>query len=233
MAVQPNFYAVLPASVRYDKELMDKAKLLYAEISALANKEGYCFASNKYFADLYGVSTRQIITLINNLEDKGYIKIERNVKSRKIFIFGGFTVKKTSPQGEENFTQQGEENFTHNNTSINNINNNIYTPEFEEWYQRYPNKFNKQQTFKNWNSALKQYKIEDLQKALDNYLRYIEQENVETKYITRSTNFLGKKSEFIAWIENDEQKENDSLPVSNPFTNEGYADRLRRFKDEY
>ena len=35
---QPNYYAIIPATVRYDTNLKYAKKLLYGEITALANK---------------------------------------------------------------------------------------------------------------------------------------------------------------------------------------------------
>lgn len=75
MEDRPNYWAVLPAQIRYDKELPPNAKLLYAEISALTNGEGYCFASNAYFERLYELSERTVIRLIRALEAGGYIRI--------------------------------------------------------------------------------------------------------------------------------------------------------------
>lgn len=71
---EPNYFAIIPANVRYDKNLRDKAKLLYGEITALCNKEGFCWAKNEYFADLYDVTKTTVSTLIKNLIDNGYIK---------------------------------------------------------------------------------------------------------------------------------------------------------------
>lgn len=56
MNEKPGYYAIIPAGVRYDKQLPQGAKLLYGEITALTNKNGYCWASNDYFAKLYSVS---------------------------------------------------------------------------------------------------------------------------------------------------------------------------------
>lgn len=76
MAEAPSYYAIIPANVRYDQNLPGKAILLYGEITALCNQKGYCWASNDYFAKLYGVNSKSIQRWIKNLEDQGYISRE-------------------------------------------------------------------------------------------------------------------------------------------------------------
>lgn len=73
---KPGYWAVLPANVRYDDRLRPNGKILYAEITALASKDGYCWADNKYFADLYGVTVRSIQILLQQLEKLGYVRLE-------------------------------------------------------------------------------------------------------------------------------------------------------------
>jgi len=70
---QPAFYSILPANVRYDPDLTDSEKVMYSEITALCNKDGFCWCTNGYFAHLYGVSESTISRRINALAKKGYI----------------------------------------------------------------------------------------------------------------------------------------------------------------
>lgn len=90
----PAFYAVIPAHVRYDLALTPSQKLLYGEISALCNKEGYCWASNQYFAKLYGVKRETISGWISALEATCHIKLEyESGISRHIFLIEKQLVK--------------------------------------------------------------------------------------------------------------------------------------------
>jgi hypothetical protein len=81
----PNYYAIIPANVRYCDELCANAKLLYGEITALCHKDGYCYASNKYFSDLYKLKRAQTITdWIKQLEKNAFIRVELIYKEKQI-----------------------------------------------------------------------------------------------------------------------------------------------------
>ena len=75
-AQKPAYWAVLPAVVRYDPELPPSAKILYAEISALTDQRGFCFASNEYFQRLYGMTDRTVRRLLKTLQERGLIRIQ-------------------------------------------------------------------------------------------------------------------------------------------------------------
>ena len=115
MQNKPNYYAILPANVRYCKKLKPMEKILYAEITALSNKYGYCIASNNYFAELYEVDKLTISRWISNLKKHNLINvlIDKNKNNlRKIYI-------KLNVSIDEKINTPIDEKINHNNTSIN------------------------------------------------------------------------------------------------------------------
>lgn len=70
------YWAVIPAPVRYDDRIPASSKVLYAEISALCEETGYCWADNSYFAEIYQMTERSIRRQLASLAECGYIRIE-------------------------------------------------------------------------------------------------------------------------------------------------------------
>lgn len=125
MEEQKNYYAIIPANVRYDKNLKDKAKLLYGEITALCNEKGYCWANNEYFANLYGISKTTVSLLIKNLIDNGYIYSEIIYKDGTKEILNRYLSIVKYPI-KEKLNTPIKEKLKDNNTVINNTINNLY-----------------------------------------------------------------------------------------------------------
>ena len=84
--VFPSYYSILTAKVRYDKEIPMGAKVCFSEITALTNRSGFCYASNKYFAGLYDVSETTISTWIKKLQERGHVRASYLNGQRKIYI---------------------------------------------------------------------------------------------------------------------------------------------------
>lgn len=128
---QPNYYAMIPATVRYDKELKANEKLLFGEITALSNKYGFCHAKNGYFAELYDVSKVSISKWINHLIEKGYLTKQEITKGKQVIERRLFpnsnphkeklntSLTKVNGGNKEKLMAPHKEKFKENNTSIN------------------------------------------------------------------------------------------------------------------
>ena len=126
-SIRPSYYAILDADVRYDTRLSSTAKLIYAEITALTHKEGYAWASNKYFADNFKLSASQVSRIMTQLSKLGYINVYiKDNYVRKITLrkndkplrknAGGVTQK-----AQRGVTQKAQDNTTSINTKTNSI----------------------------------------------------------------------------------------------------------------
>ncbi|MBU7229205.1 helix-turn-helix domain-containing protein [Staphylococcus pseudintermedius] len=192
MSDQPSYYSIITANVRYDNRLTDSEKLLFAEITSLSNKYGYCTASNGYFAKLYEVTKVTVSRRIANLKECGYLQVEiiregNEIKQRKIYpltqmIIPINTNDNTPINNTVNtpiITNVKENNTSNNITSINttSINNNSATDvtlaHFEEWWTLYDKKLDKKKAFSLFKSALKKHGFETIMNGTREYLKTI------------------------------------------------------------
>ena len=80
----------IPKEVWLSPTLTLMEKVLFVEIHSLDNERG-CFASNRYFAEFFGVSPRQIATYVAALKEKGFITVTiANHNERTIHAAGKF-----------------------------------------------------------------------------------------------------------------------------------------------
>lgn len=176
---KPNYYAIIPANVRY-ADIPPQAKLLYGEITALCNKEGYCWATNKYFASLYNVSEFTVSRWISKLRDERLIVVELTKAekgkeiTRKLIIKQQDLLTKTARPIDEKSKRGIDEKSKDNNTSINNTINNIITSDEVNQIIEYFNEiFSKQYRLtpdrsKKIKLRLKTYSLDEIKKAIYN-----------------------------------------------------------------
>lgn len=119
-----NGYSICLNEWALDKEIKNELGLLLI-ISSLCAEKGYCFASNKYLADLFDISEVSVSRKIKLLEEKNYITIEyekrgcevvkRNIRLTKMLTDDYQNCKSTINKNVK------DNNISINNTSINNI----------------------------------------------------------------------------------------------------------------
>lgn len=194
------YYAIIPASIRYDMELIPNAKLLYAEITALCTKEGYCWATNEYFANLYNVNEKTITRWLNDLKENGYITTSIETKRyddgtvkriRYIFIISQQNHIEVSLQNHtDNFVQNHTDIHTDKNVPYHTdknvpYNNTIYNNKYKENIKRKNSETNFEDFKDSYNSICtnlpKVLKItEKRKKAIKNFLKDFTLEDFKT-----------------------------------------------------
>lgn len=150
-----NYYSIIPATILFNNQIKPNEKLLYAMLTSLASKEGFCFASNKYLAERLNVKANTVSSWITDLKRKGFIVVEiirsesNEIVQRKIYINDvHYMINKGHPSTiniEEGNLQKSKDNnkninkavfdknialFNANNRS--NFDQRIYTKEFLE-----------------------------------------------------------------------------------------------------
>lgn len=221
---KPKFFSATPATVGYDNRLCPRALMLFGKITALCKVEGFCWATNNYFATLYKVNKMSVSRWIKQLVDYGYIKsvIEydketKQVIRRKLFpninLFSGEVifcndennVKNASNNNDDDASNNDKNDIFETKENIEKIYaSNVPTPIYKNVYT--PIYKNVEENNRNINNNIlrKKERKEDLN---DNSLFKRENENEIKKISAEKNSTEKKKISFDEIIENYTQNE--------------------------
>ena len=174
----PNFYAIIPADIRYSKELSMFQKLLYAEITALTQKDWFCWASNSYFAELYDMWETYISKQISDLAKKWFLEVFIDKKAgnkRSIYVGkirkASWKTVSTIAIAENNKTSCTKlqdpycEKVQENNININNKNNKEKNIKKEKSFFNF---FEELKILKNYNFDFSKFEDKNWEKIFEN-----------------------------------------------------------------
>ncbi|TAL22513.1 MAG: helix-turn-helix domain-containing protein [Nitrospirae bacterium] len=241
----PSYFAILPADVRYDAELTPLEKILYAEISALTNERGYCWAGNQYFARLYGKNENYISSVINRLGKKGYINIETEKGGKKagservLSLPKKYTIPPhpTSEKPEvakKNLIATSEKPEVDTLYKFNNIKKkncsflqNEPLVHFSEIWKKYPLRTSRKEAFKYFKNSVKNDQDwQDIQKALSNYIKHLSQPSNKWKQPQAGKTWFNNWHDWVEWQEPMLAEEKQKLEERITWLRKAIANRL-------
>lgn len=230
MTTQESYYMNIPATV-WDSDLKPNAKLCYGHITVLANKHGYAYATNSYFAKVLDCSKTTASRYISDLEKLGVIKTKiilkkdsKQVEQRKIYLTQamGIAQNDNGPIDQNDngaIAQNDKGNTTSNNTTSNNIlDDDIKGKIFFRIVDAYPaNRIgNRQHGLKKF----KQLDIEEAKLAAVNLKRYLA---ITGQYTKSLQNYIDQKCFSEDWLKAEEKtkrnKTNTTINNADSFTN--------------
>ena len=218
-----NGYAICFNEWALDKEIKNELGLLLI-ISSLCAKKGYCFASNQYFSELFGIEQETISRKIKKLEEKKYISIEYEkrgceIKDRKIRL------TKISIDDYQKYQSTIDKKVKDNNTSINNTSINIYNNTIYDFVEQ------------NFGRTLSPIEYEEITSWTDNELtRYAIKQAVITnkcsiKYISRILNAYEREN--IKTVQQAQEREREYVEAKKNKTQKKYKTAYDKRQDVY
>ncbi len=115
-------YIKLDEKVNSITSIPPRAKILHGEICALSQTDGFCFASNKYFAKRLNLSIQSVSRLIGVLKHYDLITVSRisddnGYRKRIIKPISSIALSKTSAGNAQKCEKHTLKNANHNTES--------------------------------------------------------------------------------------------------------------------
>lgn len=199
-----SYYATIPSWL-LSLDITSGEKVMCIMLSALSSRDGYCFATNDYLAQILSTTENAVKLTLGRLERGGVICIENKktkiAGNRKIYL----SFIQQNPQGQN---PTGDESKPHEKT----------LEAFEKFYAKYPRKQKRVPALEMFKAKKLTARIEDLLRATEIYAKSVE--GTEIHFIMLPTSFLNKGiwEEYVTKAE--EKKSNGAhVPPLNSFDN--------------
>jgi len=177
-----NYYTTIPSWI-LSKKIPPSEKLMCVLLSALSQKDGFCYANNKYLAESLGTSEGAVIKIINRLSSIDMIAIinkkTKIIGNRKIYL---------------KFVEINESDKTSNDDDQNDIGDLSEDPiesKFDLFYNLYPRREKRVLALKMFKSKKLHNRIDDLLSATKRYIA--EKEGTEVKFLMLPATFLNNE----------------------------------------
>ena len=113
-----NGYSICLNKWALDKDIKNELGLLLI-ISSLCAEKGYCWATNEYLAELFGITEVSVSSKIKKLEEKDYIEVTYEKRGCEI-TKRELRLKNILTDDSKNFYSTIKKNFKDNNINTNN-----------------------------------------------------------------------------------------------------------------
>lgn len=170
-------------------------------------KEGQLITGRKIISQELGINESKTYRVLNELKSEHQIEQQTSNRNSLITVLNWNLYQNTEQQIEQQVnnkrtTSEQQVNTNKNVKNDNNINNNIYTCKFEEFWKLYPRKKDKGNAFKKFNARLKAgYSEDELIQAAKNYADECHKNTTEQKYIKLASTFLSDATPFIDYLD--------------------------------
>lgn len=129
-----NYFAILPAEIRYHKELSFGEKILYAEITACADENEICTATNEHFSGAFDKSVKWVSNSLTSLKQYGCIDVSISKSKGNFREIHLLPMEKITPV-TENINDNHATEFLQMNVFV----ENALESNFEVIWSAYPN----------------------------------------------------------------------------------------------
>lgn len=200
-------WCMIPPWVVGDPELKLADKVVCGRVWALANSQGYCYASNRWLGEQLDLAPGTVSNCLSNLAARGFIRVEikRNLKneitSRHVYPIHSPVDTSPSLDGDLSIPQwkEVEEKVSTKREDK------TYPAEFEEFWEAYPRKIAKAAAYRKWKALVTRNgqgpNAETIARAAQHYREACQVAGTEETYMMHAATFLGPQRRWEDYLE--------------------------------